>query len=234
MLQQNDLIVFLPHAGMIYPPAGRFLNRQPRDVSVMVSFEKAGFAEPGKGPRRRAKKMIDEALAEMFTLGLQPEIISHLSAGGGGLLDFLSVLKHNVTWAKSIGESTFIQLCERLVKARRAWQENPRPPFDPSQQSKTARSIDALLGATEGYWNNVEFEIYELVGGWEEGDDENENDKNKSEFSTPLDSTTGLPDGMQIDMGDLTTALEDFINEEAIREGVEQMDLNDRMDIDDN
>ncbi|KAI1479254.1 hypothetical protein K445DRAFT_10081 [Daldinia sp. EC12] len=234
MPHKNDLELFLPRAGMIYPPACRFLKRKRQDVRVMISFEKAGFAEPGKGPRRRAKRVIDEALAEMFTLGMQPEIISHLSAGGGGLLDFLCALKHNVTWAKRIGESTFIQLCERLVKARRAWQENPRPPFDPNQQSKTARSIDALLGATEGRWNGVEFEIYELVGGWEEGEDENGNDKNNSESSTPLDSTTGLFDGMQIDMGDLTTALEDFINEDAIREGVEQMDLNDRMDIDDN
>ncbi|KAI1644464.1 uncharacterized protein F4817DRAFT_318777 [Daldinia loculata] len=172
-------------------------------------------------------RAVDQALADMFTIGVKPEIINHLTSKDGGLLDFLSALKEAIPWARSLGESIFFQFFERLVKARKEWQENPRPPFDPSQHSRTARSIDNLLRETGDLWSKAEFEIYELVGGWEE---DNENDENDDGPST---SNNGLSNDVHTNMGDLTTALEDGIEEENIREGVRKMNLNDEMDMDD-
>ncbi|KAF3069822.1 putative glutamate carboxypeptidase 2 protein [Daldinia childiae] len=159
----------------------------------------------------------------MFAIAVEPEIINHLTAEDGGLLDLLSALKEATPWARSLGESVFFQFCECLVKARKEWQGNPRLPFDPSQHSQTARSIDNFLREIGDRWNDVEFEIYELVGGWEEDDENNEND------SGPSTSNNGLTSGVDINMGDLTTALEDDIEEDNIREGVRRMDINDEM-----
>ncbi|KAI1803626.1 hypothetical protein F4811DRAFT_327141 [Daldinia bambusicola] len=233
MPYKNQLRTFLPRAGMIYPSKRYFLNKRFKDTIVMILLERAGFAEPTKGPRLKAVRAVDEALASIFTIAMKSDIICHLTAEDGDLLDFLGVVKDAVSWAERIRESTFIQLCERLVEARNAWQQNPRPPFDPDKQSKTARSIDALLKAIGNRWNRAQFEIYELAGGWEE-DDGDEINENNSDCSTlkVLDSDNRSSESVQIEMSSLTTALEEVTDEETIREGVKQMDINDPMDVD--
>ncbi|KAI1464179.1 uncharacterized protein F4812DRAFT_462929 [Daldinia caldariorum] len=215
MPYSNQLMIFLPRAGMIYPPGHHFLQRSRKDNIVMVSLEQAGFAEHSRLPAKKTTRAVDEALASIFTTAMEPDIIQHLTTEDGDLFDFLGVL------------------CERLAEARKEWQQNPRPPFDPDQQSKTARSIDALLSAVGDRWNRAEFEIYELVGGWEEYDDE-EIDKNYSDCSTleALDDDNGSSESMQMEVDSLTTSLEDVADEEAIKKGVEEMDINDPMDVD--
>ncbi|KAI1655383.1 hypothetical protein F4813DRAFT_391806 [Daldinia decipiens] len=213
----KSLLRALPEPGMNYPHTGYLLDQPSRDDSVVTALEKAGFIPTGKGKAATSStKPVDEALADMFTLGLRPDIKIHLTAQNGGLLEFLSALKKAVPWAQNIGESVFIELCERLVAARMVCRETSTAPWGPNLCS-TAMSIDQTYKEIGGLWNIAEFELYEIMGGYEEEDEE---DKANKSGST----------GMDVEMADAPpTSLEGDVEEENIREGVRQMNLKNRM-----
>ncbi|OTA68475.1 hypothetical protein K449DRAFT_450743 [Hypoxylon sp. EC38] len=183
MLRNNRLKEFLPRTGMVFPSANLVLGARRKDTGVMKAFEVANFAEVRGGPTKTAKAAVDQALAETFTLALDPQIFKHLTTEGEGLFDFLGALNKAVPWAGRVGESTFIKLCQCLVDARLAWKASPRPPFDINQHCATARSIDVLLEAAGGRWSPAMFEIYEIVGGFDEDEDEDvEGDEEEEEL----------------------------------------------------
>ncbi|KAI0137625.1 hypothetical protein F4776DRAFT_671026 [Hypoxylon sp. NC0597] len=232
MPRNNFLKEFLPRTGMIFPPASIVLGARRRDVGVMKAFEVANFAEVRKGPTTMARAAIDQALAETFTLAVDPRIFKHLRAEGGGLFDFLGALRKAVPWAGRVGEATFIKLCQCLVDARLAWKASPRFPFEINQHCATARSIDVLLEAAGGDWNNAMFDIYDFVGGFNEDEDDNaggdEEDKDEQEMSKAGPSSSSAdPSGSaaDIEMTDLAAALEEDLQEEELRQRVEEMDL---------
>ncbi|OTA87349.1 hypothetical protein M434DRAFT_15496 [Hypoxylon sp. CO27-5] len=236
MLRNNRLKEFLPRTGMVFPSANLVLGVRRKDTRVMKAFEVANFAEVRGGPTKTAKAAVDQALAETFTLALDPQIFKHLTTKGKGLFDFLGALKKAVPWAGRVGESTFIKLCQCLVDARLAWKASPRPPFDINQHCATARSIDVLLEAAGGRWSSAMFEIYEIVGGFNEDEDEDEDvegDEVEEEKGEQETSQAGLPSSsadpssssVDIQMTDLAAALEEDLQEEELRQGFEEMDL---------
>ncbi|KAI0839196.1 hypothetical protein F5Y06DRAFT_295814 [Hypoxylon sp. FL0890] len=225
---------FLPTKGMILPVSGPVLGGKRRDTAIMKAFEVAKFAEVGKGPTNTAKSAVDQALAEVFTLATDPQIINHLTAEGGGLFDFLGKLRKAVPWLERTGESTFIKLCQCLVDARLAWKKSPRPPFDINEHSATARSIDVLLDAAGGHWSPAMFEIYEIVGGFDEDEDEDEEEKAEEEgkasgaIQAGKSSSSAGPSGSaDMEMTDLAAALEEDLQEEEIARGMEMMEIDD-------
>ncbi|KAI2782605.1 hypothetical protein F4815DRAFT_504781 [Daldinia loculata] len=209
----KSLLRVLPGLGMNYPHTGYLLGQPRKDDSVVTALEKAGLIPTGKGKAATSStKPVDEALADMFALGLRPDIKIHLTAQNGGLLEFLSALKKAVPWAQNIGESVFIELCERLVAARMVCRETSSEPWGPNRCS-TATSIDEMYKEIRGLWNIAEFELYEIMGGYEEEDNAN-----------------GPSNAMDVEMTDAPpTALEGDVEEENIREGVRQMNLKNRM-----
>ncbi|KAI0843867.1 hypothetical protein F5Y00DRAFT_267130 [Daldinia vernicosa] len=201
-----SLLQVLPWPGMSYPYTGYLLGQPHRDDSVVTELEKAGLIPTGEGTAAiNSTKSVDEALANMFALGLHPNIKIHLAAQNGGLLEFLSALKKAVPWAQNIEESVFIELCERLVAARMVYRETSIAPWD-RHRCSTAMSIDQLYKEIGGLWNIAEFELYEIMGGYEE-----END------------------AMDVEMTDASSvASEGDVEEENIGEGMRQINLKNR------
>ncbi|KAI1138152.1 hypothetical protein F5Y05DRAFT_413466 [Hypoxylon sp. FL0543] len=231
MLVINQLKEFLPNAGMVLPSSTIVLGMQRRDTGIMKAFEVANFAEAGTGPTKAAKAAVDQALAQTFILATSPQMMKELCGEGGGVLHFLGVLRTAVPWAERVGESTFIKFCQCLVDARLAWKKNPRPPFNIIEHSATARAIDDLLEAAGPKWCHADFEIYALVGGFEE-DEENDKEEEGGEASGAnqageSSSSAGPSDSTDIEMTDLAEALEEDSQEEELRRGMEEMDLDD-------
>ncbi|KAF3069700.1 hypothetical protein GL218_07886 [Daldinia childiae] len=212
----KSLLRVLPALGMNYPCTGYLLHRPRRDESVVMVLEKTGLIPTGKGKAATCSaELVDQALAEMFALGLHPDIKIHLTAQNGGLLEFLSALKKAVPWAQNLGESVFIELCERLVAARMVYRETSDKSWELNRCS-TAMSIDQMYKDIRGLWNIAEFELYEIMGGYEEEDDA------KGPSNT-------MDDTMDVEMTDAPPiALEGDVEEENIREGVRQMNIMNR------
>ncbi|KAI0105929.1 hypothetical protein F4814DRAFT_452308 [Daldinia grandis] len=219
--QPKSLLRVLPSLGMNYPHTGYLLGHPHRDDSVVAALQKARLV-----PTRKAKKpstKLDEALADMFALGLRPDIKIRLTAQNGGLLEFLSTLKKAVPWAQNISEPVFIELCERLVAARMVHRETSAAPWD-VDRSSTATSIDQLHKEIRGLWNIAEFELYEFMGGYEEEDE-------ASKANAPGPHTANdASGGVDVEMADAPAVLEGDVEEENITECVRQVDLENRMD----
>ncbi|KAI8962550.1 hypothetical protein F5Y11DRAFT_365750 [Daldinia sp. FL1419] len=223
MPYHNRLRDFLPRAGLIYPTTKYILSHKGRDARIMIAFEKAGFVKVYEGPNAATRKTIDETLADMVFTGISDHAISALISKNGGALQHLTAVKDDTPWAFKIGESVFFELFKCLVEAREAWQKNIRPPFETSQQSKTALAIDVFLSKVGSKWDGVDFQLYGLAGGWEEDDDAG----GDTEAETYADLTNRM-DTMDIDSND--PEVEDEPTEEEITEGVEQMNLDDPME----
>ncbi|KAI0839198.1 hypothetical protein F5Y06DRAFT_295816 [Hypoxylon sp. FL0890] len=142
---------FLPRAGMVYESDQNLLGRQSRDAKILNAFCQTGFVTIAKDASNKdSMKNFDDILAETFAIALQPH-----------LLDLLR-----------LGEATFFCFFWAIVSARQNWNATPRSRLDISMHSKTALQIDALLEKMGVFYSPVDYEIYKLVGGLEEDDDD--------------------------------------------------------------
>ncbi|KAK6948985.1 hypothetical protein Daesc_009057 [Daldinia eschscholtzii] len=218
----KSLRAVLPDTGMDYPRTRYLLSQPRRDDSVVTELEKAGLIPKGKA-NIYSTKALDEALAHMFTVALRPEIKKYLTGQQGGLLEFLSALRHATPWAQDLSEPTFIRFCERVVASRMVHRElsSASSPFDPRNRCQTAASIDRLYGEIGGLWNIAEFEVYEYMGGYEDDNDVVTTAANASETSPSVN--------LDMTVAATAMALDDDVAQENVRQGVRQMNLNPRV-----
>ncbi|KAI1414976.1 hypothetical protein F5Y13DRAFT_187665 [Hypoxylon sp. FL1857] len=207
---------FLPRAGLVYEDGYDILGREKRDHKILTAFCKAGFVKIAKGASdKESKANVDQALADTFTVALQPHILDLAQFESRDIYAYLTSLHTNTPWAYRVGENTFFCFFWAVVEARKRWHASPRPPFDINEHSKAARQIDALLEAMGSFYSSADYEVFKLVGGLE--DDDDEEDKNEDE---------GGKDG-DIDMTDVAAALNEDIAEDDLRRGVEAMNIDD-------
>ncbi|KAI0156798.1 hypothetical protein GGR57DRAFT_501185 [Xylariaceae sp. FL1272] len=148
-----ELIDSLPKRGFIYDSKLRITDRLKRDRAIRRTLK----AVPLDLKNREA---VDKTLASVFVEGRHEDIIKIA----------------RLSWAKDLSDFTFYDFILKMVDARKAYNANPRPPFDVSQHSETARAIDELIALAGSNWNtmNTDLALFQLAGGLDEGDEEDE------------------------------------------------------------
>ncbi|KAI1404806.1 hypothetical protein F4819DRAFT_503397 [Hypoxylon fuscum] len=206
------LKTLLPKSGMIYSLEKDILGHRDRDAKVLNAL--ATTYSLGFGSRSKDKvcqESIDSILAGMFaSVRSNQDLMAKLR---GEPLEFLSVLRITTAWGQLVNDSPFFQMVKCLLNARRTWIADPRPPFDQLQHCRTARAIDEFLALAGTNWGVAEFTLYDLVGGWEEDGEEDQemNTEEDEEINAEVDEEMGL---------------------EETRSAIEAMDIGDEMEID--
>ncbi|KAI1103637.1 hypothetical protein F4804DRAFT_352795 [Jackrogersella minutella] len=156
---------FLPRVGMVYSSHKNFLRGRAQDDQVVYALIQSGVIANriSQESDTNNKKAVDQALAGVFTLAMDPQIFGRLTAEGGGVLSLLCTLRNSIPWAQGMGQSVFVQLCQRLVEARQGWHDSPHPPFNVAEHSTTAQKIDAFLAVAGTRWNPVAFAMYSVL-----------------------------------------------------------------------
>ncbi|KAI1464178.1 uncharacterized protein F4812DRAFT_468120 [Daldinia caldariorum] len=181
----KSLRTYLPEMGMEYPKTRYLLSQPHRDDRVVAALSKARLLPRGKA-YFYSTRVLNEALAHMFSVALRRDIKKHLTRADGGVLEYISALRLATPWAQDLAESQFIELVERLVAARMVYREECEEPSSSAALSaafdlhrgrqqqrrhcRTAAAIDRLYAEVGGLWSVAEFELYEFVGGHEEED----------------------------------------------------------------
>ncbi|KAL7620755.1 hypothetical protein AAE478_009753 [Parahypoxylon ruwenzoriense] len=216
---------FLPNAGMVYPAERNLLGRETRDAKVLGALKNFIAALGGNDSTRALKRAIDLVIADVFIIGTNPSVLSILTAEDGDVLDLLRTMRGVVQWGRDLPESPFYGLCKTLVDARLAWKANPRPPFNVDHHCAAAKSIDGFLEAVRGHWSEPMFDLYGLLGGWEEGD--SEEDEEMVEPAAMSQPNAGPSGDVDVDMMDVDPDEHMVVGPEAITRGVRGIDLND-------
>ncbi|KAI1453089.1 hypothetical protein F4805DRAFT_444906 [Annulohypoxylon moriforme] len=237
---ENYLWAHLPRAGMVYPTKN-LLQQQRRDDKILRALTKHGIIERAHGVlMTQNQEAVDQALADMFNVALQPHIVQ-CQEGWGGVLAIFITLKRYIPWAAKIKSMIFIHLCCALVKARYEWHKNPRPPFDINEHRAVAKSIDAFLkvvGDDDDWWDANHF-FFALPNDAINSDEESDEEEDK-EVKTPetithpvatSSSNVNPTDDSDINMSGVGTALgmnlahEETDEEEMYEEMDEDMDM---------
>ncbi|KAI1803627.1 hypothetical protein F4811DRAFT_571899 [Daldinia bambusicola] len=240
-LVYKSLRAFLPDTGMEYPKRRYLLSQPSRDDCVVAALGQARLLPKGKA-HFYSTRVLDEALAHMFTVALRRDITKHLTSPNGGVLEYISALRLATPWAHALAESQFIELVERLVASRMVYREETESSsssraasalssaFDlrlgRRQQQKrrccrTAAAIDRLLSEVGGLWNVAEFELYEFMGGYDEEDDANGHGTGTGTAGAGNDSAAVVAEGGYVG------------NNEPESEDVEMMDADLAAQLDD-
>ncbi|KAI0169868.1 hypothetical protein GGR52DRAFT_573919 [Hypoxylon sp. FL1284] len=170
---------FLPRAGMRYVPGVHVTGRQRRDRQILKGLERSATISAATQKNLKAsKRVVDAMLADTLSVGLHPNHIRILNESGD-LVEFLDSLRLVTHLGSEMSEASFVKLFQVLVDARREWKANPTNFLQDHEHSRTAKSIDELLRQTNDRWNDVHFAFFDLVGGFEE--DENDNGGNMGE-----------------------------------------------------
>ncbi|KAI0137622.1 hypothetical protein F4776DRAFT_663636 [Hypoxylon sp. NC0597] len=215
---------FLPRAGMVYTEDRDILGRQSRDDKILKALCKASFVRIAKGASdKQSKKNVNQALTEIFTVATEPHILNLVQYESRGIYAFWTSLQDNTPWAYYIGETMFFCFVWAMVKARRSWHANPRPPFNISMHSKTAIQIDAFLEKLDIYYSSVDDEIYKMAGRLDEDEDDDEEEEDENEDENEDEDEDQDMDQVEDEDGDED---EDQVEDE-LREGVDAMQIDD-------
>ncbi|KAI1270344.1 hypothetical protein F5Y18DRAFT_434743 [Xylariaceae sp. FL1019] len=188
----NNLIDNAPKRGMIYADKFRITSRDKRDHAIRRALRTVGL-------KATDRDGIDRAFASVFVEAIDEE--DHLV-----LFKFADALKPRLRWTQELSDADFYEFIVKVVDARRAYKASPRPPFDISQHSETARAIDELLAAVGTSWDtiNTDLTLFELVGG-------NDDDDAEDDGSTKMD------------LSSLQTSLDEAVRENRAKEEEESM-----------
>ncbi|KAH8650123.1 hypothetical protein BX600DRAFT_517337 [Xylariales sp. PMI_506] len=229
------LITTLSRAGMTYRRHLVVTNRAARDKVILRNFKAYNIVSPTATTRQKVRACrfaVQAALEMVFVIASTDEaLIKEFIDPLGGILDFLPSLKERIDWASGLTESTFIELFHSLVKARLAWHSDPQEPYNFDDHCGLALRIDDFLNMAGHRWDSAEaaIQFYEVAGGFDESEDILEEEDNHeycedSEGDREPEDEKNDNDG-DINLCDLGNVLDDYLDEDEICEGVEQMDL---------
>ncbi|AEO66259.1 uncharacterized protein THITE_2019070, partial [Thermothielavioides terrestris NRRL 8126] len=131
----------LPRAGMIYPFEETLMQRRHSDVAI---FSAICRSHPGSLVTTR---LLNDVFSRIF------EEATELLPQYGGMFNkdpiaFMRLLRGRPAlrdvWMRRSAD-LFASVFVILRAARKAWFEDPRPPFETNEHCKLARAIDAFL-----------------------------------------------------------------------------------------
>ncbi|KAI1771962.1 hypothetical protein F4818DRAFT_454176 [Hypoxylon cercidicola] len=215
---------YLPKAGMIYPPQACVFGRNYRDKNIRISLKQAGIiVNSPEVKRSHQMKMVDDTLAELFTLALRPDIFAKLTGQCHGSVDHLLALRDGTPWARRGWTVTWFKFFLGMVYARLKWKEYPREPFNIEQHAATAKSIDAFLDATKDLWSPVHFAFKQGVPRPKQPKKNEQSAAGEAASTIASSSPAEASEDMEFDMGNLMAALMSDTATDNIMSGIERM-----------
>ncbi|KAI1768114.1 hypothetical protein GGR53DRAFT_462637 [Hypoxylon sp. FL1150] len=164
---------FLPKAGLTWKPDFDVLMERSRDTSALIALKTTVMVSTNTRKETKATmKVVDEVLATLFTTALEPVILQLLTEQHEAF-DFFTAVHRSNPLAAKVSEATFVRLFGALVKARKAWKKNPRPPFDVERHSVTAKAVDEFLRQAHN-WTGAYVKVYNIV--LQDGPDDDDQD----------------------------------------------------------
>ncbi|KAM0807045.1 hypothetical protein AB5N19_07384 [Seiridium cardinale] len=235
----NQLLIdYLPKAGMLYKSTTLLLSRNARDAHLLRALKAANLVGDGKisdDEFKQGKRNVEDAISAIFTTAASPNLVGLLRSGE--LLDFESKLRESTPWAvaAAVGDSVFTEFLHALVDARHQWRMNPRAPFDVSQHPPAVLQIDAFLSVVGDDWARAEAnrQLYELVGGFDQEDEEDDGDEDMADLGNPGSSNNNNNNNDDDDDDDAaaatatTTTIPRTGDEETLASRLDEMDLDD-------
>ncbi|KAI0156797.1 hypothetical protein GGR57DRAFT_511136 [Xylariaceae sp. FL1272] len=142
------LTALVPNAGVVYNKEGRVTSSNVYDQAVRLALTAHG---------RNTRAMVDEAFAEVLATAASDEDVHTID-------NFCDALRPRVSWATTVPPAAFGSLFVNLIKARAAYQDFPRQPYDSAEHCKTAKAVDSFLKFIGDDWNTlcVDIELFEI------------------------------------------------------------------------
>ncbi|KAI1439686.1 hypothetical protein F5Y02DRAFT_423756 [Annulohypoxylon stygium] len=181
---------------------------------LFVALKAHGIIDSSKAIWHKSNRAaVNQALTDLFVLGLQPNIIER-QKGWGGMMGVLFAVQRHTPWTQSMTEMAFAHLFCVLCQSRWRWKQTPRPPFNTNEHCELAKVIDAFLDAADDkdWWDcdHLFFALPEDKADLEyEGGDDDEEDEDAAtatmgmaEVADALEEDLGGEEEMAVDRGD--------------------------------
>ncbi|KAI1270345.1 hypothetical protein F5Y18DRAFT_421837 [Xylariaceae sp. FL1019] len=158
------LNALVPNAGVIYHTDGRITGTNEYDHAIRLALTAHGY---------NTRALVDEAFAEVLTTAASEEDDHVVS-------NFCDVLRPRVSWAATVDPAAFASLFVNLIRAREAYLDCPRQPYNFAEHCKAAKAVDAFLEFIGDDWNTlcVDLDLHEMP------DEEDEEGTEGIDFTT--------------------------------------------------